>query len=90
MLTAERRARKTGKLIADGSTPLASKELTGMKIKKGVPHRWLNAVLPISAIIGVLMLGLYLDGVRVIMSEGDATLVEAVKASRIHLIYWVK
>ena len=81
MLTAERRARKTGKLIADGSTPLASKELTGMKIKKGVPHRWFNAVLPISAIIGVLMLGLYLDGMRVIMSEGDATLVEAVKAS---------
>ena len=81
MLKAEKRARKTGKLIADGASPLASKELTGMKIKKGAPQRWFNAVIPITTVVGTLMLGLYFDGYKVIMSEGSSELIHMVKAS---------
>lgn len=81
MLKAERRARREGKLVADGSTPLASKELTDMDIPEGTPLRVMNAVVPILTVIVVLIAGLYTNGRAAVLSSGDEALIAAVKAT---------
>lgn len=78
MLEAERRARKTGKLVADGSTPLASKELTDMDIKEDVPHRIINAVLPILTVVCMVIIGLYINGRGAILGGEDQALIKLV------------
>ncbi|MCE5251289.1 Na+/H+ antiporter NhaC family protein [bacterium] len=75
MLKAERRARTTGKLFADGAVPLASRELTDMKIKKGIPLRWFNAIIPVLTVVFMIVVGLYVDGRGRIMSENNTELV---------------
>ena len=62
MYKAEVRARKKGKLIADGSTPLISNELIEMKIKEDIPLRWYNAFIPLCSVIIVVIIGLYTTG----------------------------
>ncbi len=64
MLTAEQRARKTGKTLRPGSTPLSSRELTEMQVDKGTPKRWYNAAIPILVLVGTVFVGLYLDGMH--------------------------
>ena len=86
MLKAERRARTSHKLYAPGSTPLASKELTDMKIKKGIPLRWYNAVIPISVIVVMIMAGLYYDGWTQIMNSEDTGLISLVRTSPVSLL----
>ena len=81
MFTAETRARKTGKLIADGSVPLASSELTDMKIKEGIPLRGYNALIPILTVVLMVVAGLYIHGYMEIMNGSDRSLVDTVKAS---------
>jgi len=71
MFSAERRARTTGKLIADGAVPLAGRELTEMKIKEGTPLRRRNAVIPIVTVVVMLAVGLYIDGRGGILAGGD-------------------
>lgn len=78
MLIAERRARHEGKLIADGSTPLASKELTEMDIKEGVPHLIRNAVLPILTIVVMVVVGLYINGKAAILGGDNSQLITLV------------
>ncbi|MFC1694467.1 Na+/H+ antiporter NhaC family protein, partial [Candidatus Latescibacterota bacterium] len=79
MLRAERRARATGKVIADGSIPLASKELTDMKIKAGIPLRWFNALIPVITVVLMVCAGLYLHGYREIISGDNSELVTAIR-----------
>lgn len=79
MLKAEIRSRTTGKLFADGSTPLASRELTEMTIKEGVPLRWYNAAIPIVSVLLFLGIGLYIDGFRTIMKGDNAALIALLK-----------
>jgi len=79
MLTAERRARTTGKLLADGATPLASRELTHMKIKKGIPLRWFNAAIPIATVVIMIGIGLYIDGRASILAGGKPHIAEFVR-----------
>ena len=81
MLTAEVRARTTGKVIADGATPLASKELTDMEIKKGVPLRARNAIVPVLVVVLVVLIGLYANGRSTVLSGDDAELIAQMKAS---------
>ncbi|MCH4889385.1 Na+/H+ antiporter NhaC family protein [Acidaminobacter sp. JC074] len=81
MLKAERRARYEGKLVADGATPLASKELTEMEIKEGTPLRVMNAVLPIVTVIFMVMFGLYLTGKNSILGGDNQALIDAVNNS---------
>lgn len=81
MLSAERRARREGKLVADGSTPLASKELTEMEIPEGVPLRAMNAIIPVLTVIVMVIAGLYINGRSAVMSGGDEALIQAVKAT---------
>ncbi len=81
MLKAERRARREGKLVADGSVPLASKELTDMEIPEGTPLRAMNAIVPIATVIIVLIAGLYTNGRAAVLAGGDDVLIQAVKST---------
>lgn len=81
MLKAEIRARKTGKVVADGSNPLASKELTDMKIKKGIPLRALNAIIPVLTVVLVVIIGLYINGKSTILSGDDSELIARIQAN---------
>lgn len=81
MLKAERRARNEGKLVADGSTPLASKELTEMDIPEGTPLRAMNAIIPVLTVIVMVIAGLYINGRAAVMAGSDEALIQAVKAS---------
>ncbi len=56
MKKAEKRAMEEGKVIADGSTPLASQELTSMEAYPGFkPRVFLNFLLPVLMIIATAM-----------------------------------
>jgi Na+/H+ antiporter NhaC len=79
MLKAERRARKTGKLVADGSTPLASKELTEMEIKEDIPLRAYNAIIPVLTVIVMVIVGLYINGRGAVLGGDDTELINALK-----------
>ncbi len=81
MLKAERRARKTGKVVADGSTPLASKELTDMNIKEGIPLRAYNAIIPVVTVVLVVLVGLYVNGKGTILGGDDAEMIAKITAS---------
>ena len=62
MLRAERRARRTGKLLADGDTPLANFDAESVTPPAGTPHRAINAVLPILAVVVVTIAGMMVSG----------------------------
>ncbi|MFC1528783.1 Na+/H+ antiporter NhaC family protein [Candidatus Latescibacterota bacterium] len=80
MYRAERRAREMGKLIADGATPLASRELTDMEIKEGIALRWYNAIIPILTVVVMVVVGLYIIGYKKIVSGSDTELAFLVKS----------
>jgi Na+/H+ antiporter NhaC len=81
MLKAERRARLENKLVAEGSTPLTSKELTEMKIKEGTPLRAINAIVPVLTVVFMVIFGLYMTGRSSILAGENAELISAVKNS---------
>ena len=81
MLKAERRARKTGKVIADDSTPLASKELTEMEIKEGIPLRAYNAIIPVLTVVIMVLVGLYINGYNSVMAGENQELINAISKS---------
>lgn len=81
MLKAERRARKEGKLVADGSTPLQSKELTEMVIKDDIPLRAINAVVPVITVIVMVVVGLFITGRSSVLGGDDAAMINMVKTS---------
>jgi Na+/H+ antiporter NhaC len=70
MLRAERRARRTGKLMRDGSVPLSDFAGDIPSPPEGAPLRWINAVLPILVVIGATMIGLWVDGSRAVAAQG--------------------
>ncbi|MBT4485139.1 MAG: Na+/H+ antiporter NhaC family protein, partial [Candidatus Latescibacteria bacterium] len=80
MYRAEKRARETGKLIADGATPMASRELTDMEIKEGIALRWYNAFVPILTVVIMVVVGLYITGYKNIVSGSGTELASLVKA----------
>jgi Na+/H+ antiporter NhaC len=69
MLAAERRARATGEVLRPGATPAA--EVTGglMEPPAGVQRRWINAALPVLAVIVAALIGIYTTG-RAAAGEG--------------------
>lgn len=81
MLKAERRARFEGKLVGDDATPLASKELTDMEIKEGIPLRAMNAIIPVLTVVVMVIVGLYISGRSSILGGDDAELISRLKAS---------
>lgn len=62
MLTAERRARSTGKVLRDGAKPLAEDISTSAK---GLVSSGWNALIPISLVIIITAIGLYFNGKNV-------------------------
>lgn len=62
MLKAERRAIIEGKVLRDGAKPLQDKELAGLLPPEGVEGHWLSAILPITTMVAVLAIGLYVNG----------------------------
>ncbi|RKD33514.1 Na+/H+ antiporter NhaC family protein [Thermohalobacter berrensis] len=81
MLRAEIRARLTGKVVGDGATPLASKELTEMEIKEGTPLRTYNALIPVFTVIFMVIFGLYINGYNAIMGGENTELIARIKAN---------
>ena len=62
MLRAERRARSTGKVLADDAVPLADPTGDALTPPEGIPYRAINAIAPIVTVIVVTVLGLYITG----------------------------
>lgn len=62
MYKAEKRARLTGKVIADGAKPMAGKEMTQIDLKEGTKLRVVNALVPILTLIIVGFAGLWYNG----------------------------
>ncbi|MFP3941427.1 MAG: Na+/H+ antiporter NhaC family protein [Thermoanaerobaculia bacterium] len=62
MLRAERRAMTRGEVLAPGDQPLADYGRDTMAPPEGVPHRAVNAVVPILTVIVVTLVGLYRSG----------------------------
>lgn len=62
MLHAERRARRTGKLLRDGATPMVHEDATNTSAKPGAPARWYNGFLPIATLVVVTLYFLWETG----------------------------
>ncbi len=62
MKKAEERARKTGKTIADGATPMVSEEIISTEAKINVPYRAFNMILPVLTMMVMVPVGLYITG----------------------------
>jgi len=72
MLTAERRARKTGEVLAPGATPISNID-TEIKSDPSVPQRWINAVLPVMIVIFGTVWGLIETGRMSLIDAGTAS-----------------
>ncbi|MFB6375142.1 MAG: Na+/H+ antiporter NhaC family protein, partial [Bradymonadaceae bacterium] len=65
MLTAERRALRTGNVLRPDSSPLTSSDAKDdVEPKEDIPHRWINAVVPVGCVIVGTILGLFWSGWR--------------------------
>ena len=62
MLRAELRASTTGEVIAPGDTPLADYGAAALTPPDNIPHRAINALLPIFTVIVVAIGGMYVSG----------------------------
>ena len=62
MAKAEKRAQKTGKVLADNAKPMLSNELTKVKPKGGIPHRAYNMVIPIAVMVLMMPVMLAITG----------------------------
>jgi len=62
MLTAEKRAVDEGKVLRDGAHPIADSASIDMLADKDTPLRWQTAMVPIAVVIGVTLIGLYING----------------------------
>ncbi len=70
MLKAEKRARKTGKVLRPGGIPLSDLTLTQTTAPEGAPLRWPNAVVPIFVVIFVTIIGLWYNGKENLIAQG--------------------
>lgn len=62
MLKAELRASETGAVVAPGDTPLADYSSAALAPPPDVPHRAINALLPILTVVVVAIGGMYVSG----------------------------
>ncbi|WP_407370670.1 Na+/H+ antiporter NhaC family protein [Carnobacterium sp.] len=75
MLTAERRARKYNRTNAEEINPADSKELDEMEPAEGVHLSIWNAIIPISTLIIVAIIGFYANGYYAILAGENTTLI---------------
>ena len=62
MRKAEKRARESGKLIADGAQPMISEELTDVQPKEGITPRAYNMIVPIAIMVAMMPIMLAYTG----------------------------
>ncbi|MEX2368311.1 MAG: Na+/H+ antiporter NhaC family protein, partial [Balneolaceae bacterium] len=74
MLEAERRAVTGGGILRPGSNPATDTSLESLQPKPGKPRRWVNMALPIIAVIGVALSGLYMTGISALEAGKEQTL----------------
>jgi Na+/H+ antiporter NhaC len=70
MLRAERRARRTGEVLAPGAIPISNID-TDVQSKEGIPERWFNAVLPVTVVILGTVWGLIQTGRSDLIASGE-------------------
>lgn len=79
MLTAERRARRTGQLLRPGGQPMVSEEGTAMQTYPGVqPAAW-RALVPLLAFLGITIYQILNTGGAFEMAAGDLLSVQGLK-----------
>lgn len=75
MLKAERRARATGKVLADTAQPMTSEEATELEPKDNVKLNIWNAILPVGVLLVSAFVGFYANGYNTIMGGEDKALI---------------
>jgi Na+/H+ antiporter NhaC len=73
MLNAERRASLGRGLHRPGAMLMVDTSAEMMEPKEGAPRRWYNAALPVTSVVVVVLLGLYLDGRASLGRDGSLT-----------------
>jgi len=81
MLRAERRARTTGKVLADHAKPMVSEEILALAPPPEVRLSVWNAILPIGTLLLTSLAGFYYNGYTAILGGKDAALAEQVRAA---------
>lgn len=71
MYAAEVRAANSGKVLRDGALPLTDSAALDMVADDKTPQRWYNALIPITTVILVTLVGLYING-RINLGEEAA------------------
>lgn len=72
MLTAEKRARNTGQLVAVDAHPAEEQtDLGRVMPDKGVACRWYNGLIPIAVVMVVTLVGLYVTGMGSLISKEE-------------------
>lgn len=72
MLGAERRARSSGKIAADGAVPLSGLDARDASPADGAKPRALNGIVPIAVVIAVAFYGLLATGANALASRGQS------------------
>ena len=75
MLTAERRTRRTGKVMSDTAKPMVATEATGLEPDPNVSLNIWNAIVPIMTLILGAFVGFYFNGRGAILGGDDAALI---------------
>jgi len=87
MLTAEQRASRGEGLYREGAMLMADTGSEALEPAEGTPLRWINAALPVMTVVGVVLLGLYLEGSANLGRPG--TLWEVFgEANAFHALLW--
>jgi Na+/H+ antiporter NhaC len=81
MLKAEKRARTTGKVLADSATPMGSSEEDEFEPKEGIKLNIWNAIIPILVLIIGAFAGFYFNGYNAIMAGDNETLITLLQTS---------
>ena len=71
MLKAERRARKTGRVLGENARPLVDREITEETPAGASDSHWFYAVAPIAAVVAVMILGIYFSGIQGLKAAGE-------------------
>ena len=62
MWKAEKRAWETGEVLRPGSKPLTSAAFSKVEPIEGAPHRWYNAVIPVTLVLIAVFAGMFWSG----------------------------
>lgn len=81
MLKAERRARSTGKVLADEAKPMTSEEATDLEPDNKVKLNVWNAIIPIGVLLLAAFYGFYANGYSSIMGGKDKALISLLTQS---------